>query len=80
MPYILKDRRSCLVPAGKVETIGELNYMMTALAVRYIRDHGLGYEQINAVMGVFACAAQEFYDRVAKPYEAKKRKKNGDVY
>jgi len=80
MPYIPKKRRLNLLPAAKVETVGELNYMMTILAIKYIKDHGLGYEQVNAVMGAFACAAQEFYDRVARPLEDKKIKENGDVY
>lgn len=80
MPYIPPKRRLNLLPAAKVENIGELNFLMTQLAIKFIKDYGLNYDKINAVMGCFTCASLEFYDRVARPYEDKKIKKNGDVY
>jgi len=80
MPYIDQKRRRDLLPAAKVENIGELNFLMTQIAIKFIKDHGLSYDNINAVMGCFACASNEFYDRVARPYEDKAIKKNGDVY
>jgi len=67
------------MPTASVETAGELNYVITMVAIRYIRDHGLSYQTINDVMGAFISASQEFYRRVAVPYEEKKRKKNGDI-
>jgi len=80
MPYIIKERRESLLPPAQVESTGELNYMMTMLAIKYIKDHGLSYQSINDVLGAFDGASKEFYKRVAEPYELKKRKKNGDVY
>lgn len=84
MPYIRQQDRYRLDAAlncvSRIETAGELNYLMTQLARRYIRTHGLRYEHINAVMGVFAAAGTEFYRRVAAPYEDTKVAENGDVY
>lgn len=80
MPYIKRTRRGCLMPAGKTENIGELNYMITSLIIKYIKDHGLNYTNINAIMGCLNCVGQEFYRRVVVSYEDKKKKQNGDVY
>lgn len=85
MPYITKKSReffnfTFLNDLPPIDTAGELNYLMTQLARKYIRDHGLRYEHINAVMGVFAAAGTEFYRRVAAPYEDTKVAENGDVY
>lgn len=60
--------------------VGTLNYLLTQVAIMYVKDEGLSYSSINDVMGAFACAAQEFYRRVAAPYEDTKILANGDVY
>lgn len=85
MPYIKKQDReffnwTVLGDVPPIETAGELNYLITQLLRRYINDHGLRYEHINAAMGACSCAAQEFYRRVAVPYEDNKIAENGDVY
>lgn len=86
MPYVKPEVRTILDPhlmeaAGRINSVGDLNYAMTALAVEYLRRHGpVNYELINAVSGVFSCAGQEFYRRAAVPYEDRKIKENGDVY
>lgn len=74
MPYILKYRREQLNPRTdtRFNGPGELNYAMYKLALDYIKQNGLSYQHINDVMGVFACAAQEFYTQIARPYEDKK--------
>lgn len=81
MPYIPQDRR---IPPEKrgyeAEHPGELNYAITRLCDLYIADMGLNYANINAVVGALECAKQEFYRRVAVPYEEGKRISNGDVY
>lgn len=77
MPYVKEDRRYL---GANAENAGELNYQFTVLACRYIRTHGLSYEHINAVLGAFEGAKQEFYRRVAVPYEETKMEANGDVY
>lgn len=80
MPYVPVKRRSALREEGKANDAGELNYQITRLLVNYTMDHGLKYKTINDVMGACNGAAQEFYRRVAGPYEDLKLKENGDVY
>jgi hypothetical protein len=90
MPYIkdfkqsrTETRRQALNPFTKVleaSDVGELNYQITCLARTFLRTHGTSYANINAVMGALECAKQEFYRRVAVPYEENKIKENGDVY
>lgn len=86
MPYVKSEVRTAIDPhlmdaAGRINSVGDLNYAMTNLAIEYVRRHGpTNYELINSVSGVFSCAGQEFYRRVAVPYEDKKIKENGDVF
>jgi len=80
MPYISRDRRDFFAPTHVPSSPGELNYAITALACAYIVAHGKGYATINEVVGAMECAKQEFYARVAGPYEDQKRLENGDVY
>lgn len=61
-------------------TPGELNYLVTTLAITYISRKGTSYTHINDVLGALEGAKQEFYRRVAAPYEDQKIKSNGDVY
>lgn len=81
MPYI---NHGCAIDLNNnlksPQTPGELNYLMTQLAIHYVEDHGLSYTTINDIMGVFSCAQAEFYRRVAVPYETNKIIENGDVY
>ena len=46
----------------------------------YLDQHGLKYETINAIVGALACAKDEFYAVVARPYEDEKIKLNGGVW
>jgi len=82
MPYIKKDRRWRLyqLPDISPESVGELNYMITELCRLWIDEHGTSYTSINDVIGILECAKQEFYRRVAVPYEETKKAENGDVY
>jgi len=77
MPYIKKEDRDNLTSPNNV---GELNYMMSILAIDYLKNKGLSYSTINDIIGVFECAKNEFYRRVAVPYEEEKIKTNGDIY
>jgi hypothetical protein len=81
MPYMTPGRRTELdafprLPRGP----GDLNYLLTTTLVDYITDNGLSYGTINDVLGALEGAKQEFYRRVAVPYEDSKRTVNGDVY
>jgi hypothetical protein len=81
MPYIHQaDRNALECGVRKADNPGELNYVFTIYAVEYIQRKGLKYQHINDVMGALEGAKQEFYRRLAAPYEDKKIAENGDVY
>lgn len=82
MPYIKKEQRKELpdFKGLKIENPGELNYLITLLAKRYLECEGLSYGTINDIVGAMEGAKLEFYRRVAVPYEDKKNEENGDVY
>lgn len=78
MPYIKKEQRfDVSIVTGEP---GHLNYAITKLCDNYLRFVGKSYSNINAVIGALECAKQEFYRRIATPYEDRKIIKNGDVY
>jgi hypothetical protein len=57
---------------------GIFNYTVSTLLHRM---HGpVNYSNINEVMGILECVKQEYYRRVAAPYEDTKITENGDVY
>ena len=91
MPYIESSVRPRLdqVAAKAVKELcvhvnggyhpGELNYVLTKILVGiWQRNHS--YRDIALFTGVLENVKQEFYRRVATPYEEKKREENGDVY
>ena len=59
---------------------GELNYLMTQLALLYLARHGRSYNTLSDVVKAFECAKLEFYRREVVPYEDRKIEQNGDVY
>lgn len=79
MPYIAPRKRTTVWTEGALEA-GELNFLLTSIGTEYVTKNGLSYHTINDVMGAFACAAQEFYRRVAADYEDLAIIRNGDVY
>jgi hypothetical protein len=88
MPYIVKKDRTKidealkpihkLIYSGRLFT-GDYNYIITSIVHRWIKDSGLSYGVLNAVIGVLSCVKQEFYRVIAGPYEDKKRLENGSV-
>ena len=80
MPYIRMEDRVRLEEFGQVLTTGELNYSITQLLLEYLNYNKLSYQTINDIVGVLEGAKQEFYRRVAVPYEESKIRTNGDVY
>jgi Domain of unknown function (DUF6899) len=60
---------------------GLLNYACTSLAIQVVelRFGKLRYGTIATVTGVFKNIADEFYRRVAAPYEDRQIAHNGDV-
>lgn len=87
MPYIKPERRtkytkileeltSMLKALPPEEVDGEINYVVT----RILKEvYPLRYYHINKAVGVLECIKQEFYRRVAAPYEDVKIKESGDV-
>ncbi|RJS75903.1 hypothetical protein CW712_03325 [Candidatus Bathyarchaeota archaeon] len=87
MPYIKPERRkkytkvledliSILKSLPPEEVDGELNYVVTKILKEV---YPLRYYHINKAIGVLECIKQEFYRRVAAPYEDLKIKESGDV-
>ena len=87
MPYIKSESRGkyeraldelirILKSLPLEEVDGELNFVVTKL-IKEI--YPLRYFHINRAVGVLECVKQEFYRRVAAPYEDKKIKETGDV-
>ena len=90
MPYISLDRKLdadlAVLVASMRNTIrrkctpGDLNYFITQLLIAYLDGKGMSYTHINDCMGALSGASQEFYRRVAVPFEDGKALDNGDVY
>lgn len=83
MPYIKQYDRDCFaleLANLRPTTPGELNYLVTELALKYVDAHGMSYGAINAAIGALECAKLELYRRIAAPYEDRKIRENGDVY
>ena len=87
MPYIKSENRKkyekvlheligILKALPPEEVDGELNYVMTKVLKG---TYPLRYYHINKAIGVLECVKQEFYRRVAAPYEDLKMKESGDV-
>jgi len=76
MPYIKQEDRK---PQSATNP-GMLNYQITGLVSGYMNEKGLSYQTINDVLGALEGAKQEFYRRIAVPYENEKLSTNGDVY
>ena len=79
MPYIPKIHREQAKKVGAIDA-GELNFLLTEVCLDYIHRQGRKYSTFNDIIGALECAKQEFYRRLAAPYEDVKIKENGDVY
>jgi hypothetical protein len=72
------------IAAGSIEDTafaGLLNYACTSIALHVIKKRfgRIRYGHIALVTGVFKNAADEFYRRVAAPYEDRQIEKSGDL-
>lgn len=92
MPYIKQEKRAVLNPAidAVVDALrqlesddelnnfeGNVNYVFSSIISK---AYSVSYRAINDVQGVLKCVADEYYRRVAVPYEDQKAYDNGDVY
>ena len=84
MPYIRNEDKSkfdkSLLELPDIKTDGELNYLLTQLAIKYCDSHDLCYQTFADVMSAFSGADKEFYRRVIAPYEQQKISQNGDCF
>jgi len=80
MPYIPNEIKADLIKNLTPQNPGELNFLITHLLQRYLNVKGLSYSVICEISGALGNANDEFYARVARPYEEEKMKSNGDVY
>lgn len=87
MPYVkqeIRDQYDSLIHELSQKLcgmpIGNMNYVLTKLIELRWENEENSYFTINEIMGVLECVKQEFYRRIAEPYEDKKIKENGDVY
>lgn len=82
MPYITQERRDALdvIGANAPKTAGELNYLITRLALVYLRANGTNYQNFNDIIGAMEGAKLELYRRRVADYEDAKIEQNGDVY
>lgn len=82
MPYIRKPERleldRVIDKFGNLD-VGQLNYVITKLMIKYIQDNTLKYKYYNDLVGVLECAKLELYRRKVIPYENMKMSENGDV-
>ena len=90
MPYIIQQNRTVLeerlkpiLNLSRDLFAGELHYILTRIVDEYahqVRVGGVCYDSIKDVLGTLEAVKQEFYRRVAAPYEDMKRNQNGEVY
>lgn len=80
MPYIKQVDRLNLYPSRRVQTPGELNYLISLVCREYLEDNDISYKSLNDLIGAIEGAKLELYRRVVAQYEDKKVEENGDVY
>ena len=79
MPYIKQGRRQEVLDTKHPEDAGELNYLLTMFVLSYWFNRQ-NYQAIADITGVLENIKQEFYRRIAVPYEDMKKEHNGDVF
>jgi len=81
-PHIEKLAKALLEDRPfNLDGAGHLNYAITRLVMLTAFPEGrLSYSGIALVTGVLENVKQEFYRRVAAPYEDDAKSRNGDVY
>jgi len=86
LPYIAPARREAFlgfenqVKDLRIDSAGELNYLITKLMLTYLAQHGENYRIMNEVIGALECAKAEFIRRKLIPLEESKCVENGDVF
>ena len=84
-PYIkdndVRDAIECRVfeLMRYVDTVGDLNFAITALLHRWVKRQTLSYRSLMICVGTLDMVKAEFYRTVVAPYEDVKRDANGSV-
>lgn len=93
MPYIAQDKREILdksiadlvdalrqLESDDPENVmsGNINYAFTKVLTKVFSAPR--YDDMNTVVGILGCVKDEYYRRIAAPYENQKAHDNGDVY
>jgi len=65
--------------AHKIETAGELNYVITRIIHECLNNWGKNYQSMNDIVGALDNAKDEFRRRIQHPYENEKIYTNGDI-
>ena len=86
MPYIKQEHREwykkeldALIFAVDGEWApGTVNYIIYKILLAWW-DNEPRYHTICSIMGTLTCVSQEFYRKIAGPYEDKAEKKNGEI-
>ena len=78
MPYIPQKNRDELLTRN-ADNAGELNFQFTQIALQYLKDKGMNYNNINDIVGALVCCQHEFIRRKVNDYEDTKIALNGDV-
>lgn len=90
MPYLEqedKDKILCSLRSiskdifdDKINTVGQLNFIITTIIHTFIEKNGTNYTNLNNMIGVLECVKQEYYRRIVSNYEEDKILLNGDIY
>lgn len=86
MPYITLARKESFqdflekVKGLRIDTAGELNFLLTMLGQVYLTQHGISYRVFNEIVGAFECAKIETYRRQIANLEDAKKQENGEVF
>jgi len=85
MPYIKEEDREKWTEeelnkvANKIETHGELNYIVSRIIGKYLLAKGINYDNMDHISGTLDCIKTEFQRRVMSHYEEAKIASNGDI-
>jgi len=86
MPYIVSARRESFqdflekTKNLRIDTAGELNFLIAMLGQIYLTTHGTNYRVFNEIIGALECAKIETYRRQIAMLEDMKKQENGDVF
>lgn len=74
---IYNDKTSLNNPSDFKNYLGRINYCFSRVLAGLMREPS--YNKVAMITGVLENIKQEFYRRVASPYEDKKILENGDI-